>query len=78
MYEEKYAETIIIFEKLRKIKSEILKDDNKKELNNNPHLYSTPEINEINHVIHEEIDTIKSIKRKLSSNNNEDTHYNLK
>ena len=76
MYEEKYAETIIIFEKLRKIKSEILKDDNKKELNNNPHLYSTPEINEINHVIHEEIDTIKSLKRKLLSN--EDTHYNLK
>ena len=76
MYEEKYANTIIIFEKLRKIKSEILKDDNKKELNNNPHLYSTPEINEINHVIHEEIDTIKSLKRKLSSN--EDTPYNLK
>ena len=76
MYEEKYAETIIIFEKLRKIKSEILKDDNKKELNNNPHLYSTPEINETNHVIHEEIDTIKSLKRKLLSN--EDTHYNLK
>ena len=50
----------------------------KKELNNNPHLYSIPEINEINHVIHEEIDTIKSLKRKLSSNNNEDTHYNLK
>ena len=76
MYEEKYANTIIIFEKLRKIKSEILKDDNKKELNNNPHLYSTPEINEINHVIHEEIDTIKSLIRKLSSN--EDTPYNLK
>ena len=78
MYEEKYADKIIIFEKLRKIKSEILEDDIKKELNNNPHLYSIPEINEINHVMHEEIDTIKSLKRKLASNNNGDTHYNLK
>ena len=30
MYEEKYADKIISFEKLRKIKSEILEDDIKK------------------------------------------------
>ena len=50
MYEEKYADTIIAFVKLRKIKSDILNDDN-----GNPHLYSIPEVDSEN----EEIDTIK-------------------
>ena len=50
MYEEKYADTIIAFVKLRKIKSDILNDDN-----GNPHLYSIPKVDSEN----EEIDTIK-------------------
>ena len=63
-----------------------IKDDIKKELNNNSHLYSIPEINEINHMIREDnedekINTIKelqSLKKQLSSSNNEDSNYSLK
>ena len=63
-----------------------IKDDIKKELNNNSHLYSIPEINEINHMIREDnedekintIKELKSLKKQLSSSNNEDSNYSLK
>ena len=54
VYEEKYLSTLFIFKKLQDKKSEILKDDpenylqhhsSEKEINNNHHLYSIPEIN---------------------------------
>ena len=54
VYEEKYLSTLFIFKKLHDKKSEILKDDpenylqhhsSEKEINNNHHLYSIPEIN---------------------------------
>ena len=63
-----------------------IKDDIKKELNNNSHLSSIPEINEINHMIREgnedekinAIKELKSLKKQLSSSNNEDSNYSLK
>ena len=54
VYEEKYLSTLFIFKKLHDKKLEILKDDpenylqhhsSEKEINNNHHLYSMPEIN---------------------------------
>ena len=80
LYEEKYADTIIAFKKLREIKSKILENSIEEEISGS-HLYSIPEIdNEDNmdHVLYspmldDEDDTIKelkSLKKKVTTTNN--------
>ena len=82
LYEEKYADTIIAFKKLREIKSKILENSIEEEISGS-HLYSIPEIDNednmdhvlYNLILYDEDDAIKelkSLKKNVTTTNNED------
>ena len=82
VYEEKYADTIIAFKKLREIKSEILENSIEEEISCS-HLYSIPEIDNediMDHVLYnpmlddgdDAIKELKSLKKNVATANNED------